>query len=232
VTSLIEIMRNAVSEGSENGMLVAADALQESDDATNNRMGELLRCYVDIQTYVRTSMPIPISLGERYTELQNTFNSKATRRIDDEDWSAEYFKPLGVYYTGLRASLRNLDNNPNLLSIEPVRDLEVRACYSGEALKKLFRNYRMGYIQRLSLRFERGYSSGTRPGNTVEIADAMFNLLGEMMEHITILGVDDRLKKIQVMFMSNRKIRKGCRLSIATRVFGSAERADHSQIKK
>lgn len=214
-------------------MLVAADAMQESDDTRNQKMGELLRLYVDIQTYVRTSQPIPLSMGERYNELQNEFNTKATRRIDEDNdyYGSEYFKPLGIYYLGLRCSLAHIDANPNMVSQEPVRELEVRACYSGEAFARLLRNYRMDYMQRVTFRFERGYRTN-RPGNVVEIAQAVLNMKAAMMESIRFVGVNDNLKKIQVMFASARGIRKGCRLSINRQTYGSEERADWTLVKK
>lgn len=210
-------------------MLVAADYLQENGTAEEQDMGELLRLYVDIQTYVRTSMPIPLSMGERYNELQNKFNTKETRSIEsDSEWyGAKYYKPLGVYYLGLQVSLNHLDNNPNLLSTEPIRELEVRYCYAGEALARLLRNYRMGYIQRLTLRFD---SRTRRPGNVKDVAIAVNSMLGEMMETVMISGIDDRAKAVQVMFACAKKVRKGCRLNICIRSYSNTP--DYSVVKK
>jgi hypothetical protein len=229
VTALSELFRNAISEGSETGMLVAADALEESDNSQDQSLGGLIRAYVNIQTYVRTSMPIPQELANRYVELQGAFNTKPTRRLEGHSWyGSEYYKPLGIFYIGLRTSLQDIYNNPDLLSTEPIRELEIHDCFAGDALKALLRNYRMGYMQRLTLIFNR---RNRQIGQVSDIAQALLGTLGEMLESLTIRGIDDTRKQCQVMFMSAKKIIKGCRLNISRHTY-TTDRYDFSIVHR
>jgi hypothetical protein len=218
---LTEQFRNAISEGSDTGMLVAADALQESADATENSLGELLRAYVDVQTYIRMSQPTPPALADRFVELQGKFRTPERRRIEGDYWGSEYRKPLGTFYTELSIAQEPLANNLNLLSIEPIRTLEISDCTADDNLKMILRNYRMNYMVHLRLMFSR-----TRRTTNIqmEVAKAVATMKAPMLQSLSIHGLVDRTKKIQAMFMMNRDIARNCVLRMADSWYSTPER--------
>lgn len=197
--SIPEQFRNAISEGSDYGMLVAADALDESADPTNNKLGQLLRCYLDIQTYVRTSNPIPMEMANTFAALNAEFNNPDREYMNGGIYSSK----LGPFYTKLEVRESDLMLDIDLLSRQPVRHLTIRDVTDPTII---LRNYRMAYITNLTL--EAGY----RAGNRIQFGPIVQSLNGQMMRRITFRRINDRLGIIRAMFVSNRMIAKGCEL--------------------
>lgn len=222
MSNLTELFRNAVSEGSDTGVLIAADAFDESDDPQNNKLGLLLRKWIDIQTYVRMSQPIPLSMAQEFKALNDHFGERE-RRVDETTWGVTYTKPVGPYYTRLEARFEAVVQNLNLLSTEPIRELYVTDCRTNDDLALLFRNYRMDYLWRLECRFDRGYRV-QHTHDPVRMAQTMLQMKASQMQSITLSGMDDRAKKVMVMFNANKNIARGCELRIGRRTYDTPER--------
>lgn len=215
--TLTETFRKCVSEESENGFLIAADAFEESELERDRDIGQLLRTYCNIQTYVRMSQPIPTEMAELFKALNDKFGAEDRRPAADR-YTSTYSGKLGPYFTILNTWMSDLSSDLEMLSAEPVRDLTVLHCMPGTNLSLILRNYRIDYMHRLTLRFDRN----TR--DTLSIAQAIGSLQGSQLNSLTILGVNDRVRSIQAMFMSNRYIRKGCDLMMSNTTYGTPER--------
>lgn len=224
MSTLTELFRNAVSEGSDTGVLITADACDESDNPTDNKLGTVLRRWIDIQTYVRMSQPIPLEMADEFKALNDSFGSAEKRRVEGS-FGTVYSKPVGPYYTALEVHLESLAANPELLSVEPIRELTIMYATTNDNLGMLFRNYRMDYMWRVSVNFDRYYNAN-RVGrhDPVKMAQIILGMQGSQLQSITLNGIDDRLKKIHVMFNTNGKIRRGCELRIARQTYNTAER--------
>ncbi len=214
--SVTESFRYAVSEGSEVGMLIAADALEESDNPTDNTLGRLLRRYVDIQTYVRTSQLIPHELGLEYEQLSKTFDTR--QRLSLGNWGCSYSKPLGPYYTELEARMPELMTHLHWITDNPVRNLVVTDCSSNDNFAMLIRNHRMDYMYNVTFRF------ATRTRDTLSLSKAIMEMKGSMLQNLTVYGVNDRFKQVQVAFLSARGIRKGASLHMSDYSYSGATR--------
>lgn len=218
-----ERVRLAVSEGSENGMLIAADYLEENGDETDVKLGLLLRNYVNILTYVRMSQPIPLDMAEQSKQLQSAFNTPDHKRADPSNYGCHYRKPLGPYYTALDATQRAIIASMDLISQEPIRELTITEGDVNDETGMILRNYRVDYMYTLTYRFIHQRS------NISALAKAVMEMKASQMHSFTIIGVNDRLKTVQAAFLSNRNIRKGCELLIASRLYETPRRV---QIKK
>lgn len=219
MTELMQMFRVAIAEQSDMGMLVAADAMQESDDARNQKFGELLRMYVDMQTMVRTNIVPPTAFGKRYAELNAEFGLPGERRLESV-YDAVYSKPLGPFYTALAISQTSLGGNLNMLSDEPIRELHIAYCRPSDPdLAVCLRNYRMESMFHLTLNLRYG---ATRPADVDALGKAITGLKAPMLQRLTVIGVEDTRKLIQVGFMMGRNIAKGCELWTNGRSYGQA----------
>lgn len=208
---LTEEFRRVISEEGELGFLIAADALQESEGDQNRSLGELLRLYCNIQTYVRTSQPIPQSMGFRFEELNKTFKSQL-RRYAAEYGYAAYSKPLGPYYTALSVPKIELVQNIDLIVQEPVRELVITDIRDVVDLDLIFRNYRMESMFNLTLNV-----LGQSKATPMVLGAAIKNLSGASLRSLTVLGLRDTAKAVEVNFMMASKIAKGCSLYMGAR---------------
>lgn len=202
---LADELRHCIATQSETGLLVAADALQESDCPRNNKLGELLRCYVDIQTYVRVSQPIPHDLGIRYDELNKFFETSPTKGY--------YSKPIGIYYTACNIYLDTLLDNFKVLETEPIRELTIRGCSANAGLKTVLTNYRVDWMYEVTIKM------GNTINNPLELADIVRVMQGSQLQRLNIHGVRDRSKRLQTMFQLNTSIRKGTRLTLSESIW-------------
>ena len=187
-------------------MLVTADRLDDTGEPANCRLAELLRTYVNIQTYVRTSSPIPTDMADRFTELQSDYKIEPRKYVQGNFYNNHYTNPLGPFYLNIEADMQELANNLQWLSEEPVRNITISDCIPGKDLGLILRNYRVDAAYSLHLRFRR------RTMNVRDVADALRVATLSMCNRITITGLDDRLKIVQMGFLMGNKIRKGCEL--------------------
>lgn len=208
----------AVSEGSDTGMLVAADALDESGNPDDTKLAELLRMYVNGQTMIRMSQIPPTAFGRRFAELNAYFKLPSVQTITDS-WYAKYRKPLGPYYLGCEVDQMFLGTHLHLLSDQPIRELEISNCRPSDPdFAIILRNYRMDTMFHLTL-----YLRHTaQAGDIDQLSRAIKDLKGSMLQRLTITGLDDRKKMIAVHFMMGRGIASGCELWINQRAYGEA----------
>lgn len=203
--SLTEQFRDCIATESETGMLIAADAFQDSNDRQNNNLGELLRLYCDIQSYVRTSLPIPQEMGFRFEELNKFFGSDERRYIGGT--SSFYSKPLGPYYTGLSVGWQQLVGQIGLLSDEPVRYLQVTNIVNVDGIDLVLRNYRIESMFELDFQF--GYR---HRATAAEVAKALSGIKASSLRRLTLRGLADPTKVVEVAFRMATGIPKGCTL--------------------
>lgn len=206
-----ELFRNAISEGGDTGMLIAADGLDESAEYNpgNATLAELLRKYVEVQTMVRMSMTPPLAFAKRFQELQAEFNTKPEKSIPNY-FGAKYTKPLGPYYLALSAPQNSLAENLNWLSVEPVRELTVTHLRPIDPdLALILRNYRMESMFRLHLSIAYG-----RPTQAAfdGLCAAVKGLNAPMLQQLTLSNVGDRRNHLQLFFNMAGGIPKGCEL--------------------
>ena len=150
----LDNFRECIAERSDSGMLIAADWCElDSDDASTALLGRLMRSYVNVQTYVRMSLPIPLEIAAEFDELSKSFDMP--QRRDLEEYGCYYERPLGPLYTSLTVTQARLIADTDMLSREPVRDLTITRAQPGADLAMILRNYRMGYMERLTIRFQR-----------------------------------------------------------------------------
>lgn len=203
--SLIEEFRHTIATESETGMMIAADALEDSADARNNKMGELLRLYCDIQTYVRTSQSIPLEMGFRFEELNKFFGSDDRRYVPGIN--AHYHKPLGQFYTALSIRWDDLTDRIHLLSDEPVRYLQVTGITNLAGVDLLLRNYRIDSM--FEIEFQFGYRHGIQAAT---FAQALTGMKASSLRKLTVRGLADRTKAVELAFRMAKGIPKGCAL--------------------
>ncbi len=204
--------RNAIATLSDGGMLVAADAMEESSVEENQNFGRLLRRYVDIQTYVRMSQPIPLEMATEFEALNAGWKIEP-RLYLGSNYQNVYSNQFGPFYMHLSAEMSELGRHLDWLEDQPIRELHIRNCTPGEDLKRIFRNHRMVSMKRLILNFGRG----TRDANGV--ADTIRQMKGESLLSLSIQwGVVDRHKQVNTAFQLNRSFNRGAVLTIgATR---------------
>lgn len=200
-------IRRMISEGSDWDVLVASDMLEDQRTPDAERLAELLRAYVNIQTYVRTSQPIPGELVHAFEQLNNVY------KMDVIQYLPGYFrnsfqKPLGPFYTMLRVAQVDLANNLDWLSQNPIRDLELFDVTPNNDLAMILRNYRVNVAYRLTLNMSR------RQSDVQTFAKAIRDMQGGQLLSLTINGYTDRLKIVQMGFKMAQGIRKGAALYI------------------
>lgn len=205
---LYDQIRRVIAEQGEFGLLVMADQLDDAGDAT---LAELFRTYVEIQTMIRMSQPIPHEMGVRFAELQSKFNTQPYKSI--ASYGGQYSNPLGVYYTGLRCRQNDLIADIDLLSREPVRTLELLECYPSTDLEIILRNYRIDSMYQISLTF-----NWRRTSNATDLGKAILAMEAGFLREFRINRVNDRLNMIPAHFLSNKKIASGCKLLMGTRL--------------
>lgn len=216
MNELLNEFRLALSEGGEFGMLVTADRMEESDDETANRFGELLRKYVEIQTCFRMSQVPPTALAKRYDELNKSFGTKPTKTAPG---GGTYSKPFGPCYTALEIEQTQLMANLNVLVDEPIRELTIRYASAGNDLSMILRNYRVETMYQLSIHVYSGYGS-RRDSLAQGIAQCLRELKAPMMMRVSIAGVVDTKKHLQLFFQMS-KVAKGCELWVSPTSYGT-----------
>lgn len=150
-----EIARNILSsDPDQTAVLVACDALEESGQFDLSRA---IRSYVEIQTNVRMSSERKQELRKIIADVNNTY---ALQYKDSryEYWSKYiqrgciYNNPVGPYYTGAHISFEGFIKNPDMLSVEPIRELMIYGCPSNDDFGMMLRNYRVTRLYSLQLR--------------------------------------------------------------------------------
>jgi hypothetical protein len=190
---LLRQFKSALSTGGDFGMLITADAMQEIDHPDCQRMAELLRSYVDIQTCVRMSQVPPSALAKRYDELNKSFGTKPELRIT----GGRYHKPFGYYYTALEINQENLLNDLDRLSEQPVRELVINnVTTSGIAV--ILRNYRMESM--FTVRLNCWYRHLANPNVAQSFAEAIKEMKALQLMRLTVAGINDTKKLLQLYF--------------------------------
>ena len=206
---LISQFRHSLACEGDNGMAVAADAFTESDDSRANRFGELLRKYIEIQTFVRMSSAPPAALVESYNTLNNSFGTPA----EFKDGSATYTKPFGPYYTALKISQQSLVSNWDRLTDQPVRELEVTGVSFNDDLAMILRNYRMEVMYQLTLRM-----FSYRTEHAAQVGEYIKKLKAPMLIRLSIHYVEDPKGLIKLGFQTSG-VRKGAELWVSNRYY-------------
>jgi hypothetical protein len=199
--------RQCIAEQSDSGMLIAADWCDEQPDQRTQQIGTLLRRYVEIQTYVRMSQPIPLEMANEFKAINDSFEMPLQRQLE----SGFYAQPLGPFYTELVTDLTHLVNNLNLLSIEPIRVITITRCYPNDDLALILRNYRMDCALRVTL----GFAWNANDAHSV--AQSLLKMKASQLNSLTITNVEDRLKMVISAFHAAPNIRKGAELFMSAR---------------
>lgn len=219
MNDLLTQFRYALSEGGDTGMLVAADAFDErsvtADDAPQ-RFAELLRKYVEIQTYFRMSQTPNSALAKRYDELNKSFGTKPTKVVN----GSTYSKPFGPLYTALETDQSTLIANIALLAEEPVRELSIRYASAGNDLAMILRNYRVETMFQVSIQM--AYNYANRNANAASaLAQCIKDIVAPQMMRLTVTGVTDTKKHLQLFFQMS-KVSKGCELWVSPNNYTAA----------
>lgn len=217
MNDLLAQFRYALSEGGDTGMLVAADAFDERSNTEGDapqRFAELLRKYVEIQTYFRMSQTPNSALAKRYDELNKSFGTKPTKLVN----GATYSKPFGPLYTALEIDQTTLISNIGVLAEEPVRELLIRYCSPGNDLAMILRNYRVETMFQLALQFSYNYR---QPGNVNAVAAAIKEIKASQLMRLSITGVVDPKKHLQ-LFFNMSGVSKGCELWVSPNNYAPA----------
>lgn len=202
-TDMMQTMRHLIATEGDYGFLMAADEFDNSEDARNRKFGGLLRLYVEIQKFVRMSMPVPKDVSDAFIELNNSFDQPAAPAVGN--WTESFGGQLGPFYTEFTADCKNLANNLNWLELEPVRKLSIRNCDASQDLALIFRNHRIGYITHLELQFK--YREQRQEA---EVGRIIAQLAASSLIELKIRYVRNRLKLMPAMFLGNKKLPKGC----------------------
>lgn len=206
-TELMQQFRSCISTEGDTGMLIAADAMQESSEPDNQRLGELLRLYVEIQTFVRMSMPVPAEKSNRFIELNNSFEVPISDYVGN--YTERYSNQLGPFYTAFAADASALANNLHWIESEPIRQLNIVNADVNKDLAMIMRNHRMEYMTNLTIHFK-----WRERRQEAEIAKCVMQLAGASLRELTLMSVSNKMKMIPAMFIANPKIAKGCALII------------------
>lgn len=206
-TELMREMLSLLSTEGDSGFLMAADGFDESDDASNRRFGELLRLYVDIQTYVRMSLPIPLDKATRFGELNKSFETRDGFR----EYGISYSNSFGPFFLNLTADTGVLSAHLNYLEDEPVRSLSLNAAEADNNLAMILRNHRMDYMNELTISFQ--YNKRRQEA---QLGSVMRELKSACLMRVTLTNISNRLNIIPAMFAGVAKVRKGCELIIGT----------------
>lgn len=215
-TEMMRHMRNLIATEGDYGFLMAADEFDNSEDASNRKFGALLRLHVEIQTFVRMSMPVPKDKSDQFIELNNSFMLEQADPVGT--WAESFSGQLGPFYTEFTADCRNLANNLAWLELEPVRKLSIRNCDASEDLALIFRNHRVGYLTHIELQFK--YKEQRQEA---EVGRIIAQLAANSLMELSIRYVRNRLKLMPAMFRGNRKLPKGCILNIDGRKVATRE---------
>lgn len=199
--ALLESLRHTLATEGDTGFLIYADACEESENPDNRRFGELLRLYVEVQTFVRMSMPIPADKSARYAELNKSFQIPEVE-YGDEGW---YENQLGPYYMKYTGRMTNLANHLSNLEHQPIRQLVITEADTTPDLAMLFRNHRMDYMTHLTVRFR--YNQRRQEA---QVGRALTDLVARNLQELRIEGVTNRLNIIPAIFQGNRFVAKGC----------------------
>jgi hypothetical protein len=214
MNELLQQFRFALSEGGDTGMLVAADAFDERSNTEGDapqRFAELLRKYVEIQTYFRMSQTPNVALAKRYDELNKSFGTKPTKPTPVG--GGTYSKPFGPLYTALEIDQGNLFSNLNLIADEPIRELSIRYATPGNDLAAIIRSHRVESMFQLSIALS--YSYNNRNANAANaMALAIKEIKAQQLMRLTITGVTDTKKHLQLFFQMS-KVAKGCELWVS-----------------
>lgn len=213
LTDLMREMLPVFATEGDYGFLMAADQFDDSADTNNRAFGRILRNYVNIQTYVRMSQPIPLEMASEMEADNRLFVNEARRRIIGT-YNAAYDVQLGPFFLRLTANMEEIASNLSWLEVQPVRQLAVNLCYTGTDFDMILRNHRMDYVTEATFRI--GYRNRPKP---IDIATAVSAMKASCLNRLTLTGCTDPLGLIRTMFQSNRTVPKGAQLFIgSTRV--------------
>lgn len=206
-TELMKEMLSLLSTEGDSGFLIAADGFEDSADATNRRFAELLRLYVDIQTYVRMSLPIPLEKATRFGELNKSFETRDGYR----EYGIRYSNSFGPFFLNLVADTGVLASHLNYLEEEPVRNLTLNAAEADGNLRMILRNHRMAYMNELTINFQ-----FNKRRQEAQLGDVMKELKSDCLMRVTLPNIVNRLNIVPAMFAGASRVPKGCELIIGT----------------
>lgn len=148
--------RAILDDGNDTALLVALDAMEEGG---NELLANVLRDYYYTQTKVRTSNPeLTKALDQRIRELNVDYalqhrNSATTYYTKQIARNTFYSDPIGPFYFHLTTHFNEWINNPDMLSVEPIRHLLIYGCPVNEDLAMFLRNYRTQRLFSLQIEF-------------------------------------------------------------------------------
>jgi hypothetical protein len=204
---LLEQWRTCLSTEGDTGFLICADACEESEQPENRRFGELLRKYVEIQTFVRTSTPIPVELSTRYAELNKSFDP----RDGFIEYGLRYSNQFGPFFLKLEADMGVLAANMMALEAEPIRQLQINGAEADGRFNTIMRNHRMDYMNELTINF-----SYNKRRQEAEIGKLVAELKSACLQRVTLSNIANRLNIVPALFMGKAKVPKGCELLIGS----------------
>ncbi len=199
MTDLMEQSRYTLATEGDLAFLIAADSFDDSNDPENVRFGQLLRRYIEIQTYVRMSQPIPVEMADSFKKLNDSFT------VVNPEY--RYSEQFGPFFLRLSTSQTNLVANLNWLVEQPIRELVMTDMRTGGDLNLIFRNHRFQSLKRVTLRPD------YRMRDVAGVAGAIRQMTAYSLLSLSIeYGLNDRLGLIKSAFASNRTIPKGAEL--------------------
>lgn len=205
MTDLMRTMLPVLATEGDNGFLIAADTFDESWDAENQRFGRLLRKYVEIQTYVRMSQPIPLEMANEYKALNDTFSVNNSEPLGV--YGCHYEMQLGPFFLKLSADQDSLANNLKWLEAQPIRELYLSEMQPGNDLGMIFRNHRFQSLKRVTIRPD------YRVRDVATLAKCVREMTAHSLQTLTFeYGVADRLGLIKAAFAGNKTIPPGAEL--------------------
>lgn len=215
MTELMSHMRGLLATEGDYGFLMAADEFEDSNIDQNKKFAMLLRKYVDIQTYVRMSQPIPLEMANEFKALNDSFYNDLNIRRIGGIYGAAYSDQLGPFFIKLTCFQSDLASHLGWLEDEPVRELTLNEMKPGEDLKLILRNHRFQSLKRITIRPDR------RMKDISGLAGAIREMTANSLISMTFeWGVNDRLGLVKAAFAGNKSIPKGAELFIQrTRVW-------------
>lgn len=173
---------------------------QEGYDGAGE-METLLRGFVECQTFVRMSLPIPTELTMRMTKAQEKFTTAPTL----QSGRAVYSRPFGPYYLALTIPAPTLAANFDLLSAQPVRYVTITDCEANDDLALFMRNYRMNNQFEVNFRFR------SQPRNIMTVAKAVLQGTFYWSDRIS-MNILDVNRMVAAHFCLAKSICRGTRL--------------------
>lgn len=214
ITDRMRELKYLLSTEGDMGFLMSADTLEfECDNPAEIAFGKLLRKYVEIQTYVRMSQPIPLDMANEYKALNDKFPGTDHESLGF--YACSYSQQLGPFFLKLSAVQSELATHLHWLEEQPIRELYLSEMRPTNDLGMIFRNHRFQSLKRVTIRPD------YRVRDVASVAKAVREMTAHSLQTLTFeYGVGDRLGLIKAAFAGNKTIPQGAELFLQrTRVW-------------